>query len=92
MQNYMSVRQLGYLNFPNTWQFLSWSQMPTQQACPHITRTRRCGARWHAVSLIKGARAALVGTGSPEKNADVILSQGERRESEVPLRLKPGPK
>lgn len=51
--------------------------MPGQMAC---------------ISLIKGARAALVGTGNPEKNVDVILSQGELRGSEVPLCLKPGPK
>ena len=71
----MSVRQLGYLDFPNMWQFLSWSQRPTHWACPFITHmhmcicTRahahthtQCRARWYAVSLIKGTWAALIGT------------------------------
>lgn len=62
------------------------ASMPT-----HYTHTPAQG-QMACVSLIRGTRTALVGTGSPEKNVDVILSQGELRGSEVPLGLKPGPK
>lgn len=40
MLNYMSGGQLCYLSFPDTWQFLSLSQMPTQRARLRVPHTR----------------------------------------------------
>lgn len=81
MLNYMSVRQLSYLNFPNTWQFLSWSQMPTQQACPCVTHTHTPPVLGQMACCISNQRrtAALIGTGRPERNVHVNLRQGEPR-------------
>lgn len=82
MLNYMSVRQLSYLNFPNTWQFLSWSQMPTQQACPCVIHTHTPPVLGQMACCISNQRraAALIGTGRPERNVHVILRRGSRED------------
>lgn len=58
--------------------------MPTHYA-HGCARTHSCGARRRATSLIRGTWAAVIGTGSPERNVDMILSPHELSGSAVPL-------
>ena len=100
----MSVRQLGYLDFPNMWQFLSWSQRPTHWACPFITHMHMCiCTRAHAhTHTVQGQMVCRITNQrhvgsfdwhcSPERTVGTILSQGERSGSEVPSGLRSGPK